>query len=59
MGDYDEDVTHHMLSFLRLIEFEGDILKLQQAVQTACDELKARLKARQGYPEDSDDDLDP
>ena len=30
MGDYDEDVTHHMLSFLRFIEFSGPLEQLQK-----------------------------
>jgi hypothetical protein len=59
MGDYDEDVTHHLLSYLRFIEYEGPWEKLQTACDKAQNELKERLKQRQGYMSDSDDDLDP
>jgi hypothetical protein len=29
MGDYEEDVTHQMLSLLRFIEYEGELAILQ------------------------------
>jgi hypothetical protein len=40
MGDYDEDVTHQMLSYLRFIEYSGPWEKLQTACNTAQEELK-------------------
>ena len=59
MGDYEEEVTHHMISFLRFIEYEGNYMTLEKACNDAQEELKLRLKNRAGYVTDSDDDLDP
>ena len=46
MGDYDEDVTHQMISFLRFIEFRGDEQKLMKACNEAQEQLKERAKQR-------------
>lgn len=59
MADYEEEVTFKVLSFLRLVEYDGAAAHLATLVANAEKELKDRMKRNQNMDDSSDDDNDP
>jgi len=60
MADYEEEVTYKVLSFMRLIEYDGPAAQLATLIGNAEKELKDRMRRHQNnMGSDSDEDLDP